>query len=246
MDRDVSHDLPHATSEQAFDERVTKRISSSPPIRNLEMIGSRPETPSTTTQIFSTLANSEVTVGGSANWSSVGRDQYNYNYTLNSPDPLEDILRRIESRFAHDCRQQTTLATDKPSSEIIEELCAWALPKLGPNEGREPSVCWLRGSADMGRSTAAALIATKSEDEGTLASSFFFSKDDPDLNHPRHLVHAIAHGLGSLSEDLRQLINDAIRSRSRRLSASLEAQFLHLVARPLLQWKASGGFDLNA
>ncbi|KAL0060394.1 hypothetical protein AAF712_012809 [Marasmius tenuissimus] len=118
----------------------------------------------------------------------------------------------------------------------MDELSAWVSSKPEIS-GAGTRVCWLRGSPRVSTLATAALVAAKYKDEGTLACSFFFSREDPEINHPRHLSLAIAHGLASYSEDLQRLINDTIQSQPRLLAASMETQFSQLVARPLLQGK---------
>ncbi|KAK1219866.1 hypothetical protein PQX77_017389 [Marasmius sp. AFHP31] len=120
----------------------------------------------------------------------------------------------------------------------MDEISAWVCSKPETNRS-DPRVCWLRGSPIVSTTSTAALVAAKYMNAGTLACSFFFSREDPEINHPRYFALAIAHGLASSNEDLQQLINDTIRLQPRLLGASMEAQFAHLVARPLLQGKAS-------
>ncbi|KAJ8076011.1 hypothetical protein PM082_021993 [Marasmius tenuissimus] len=121
----------------------------------------------------------------------------------------------------------------------MEELSTWARSKPEANGGN-PRVCWLRGSPRVSTSATAALMAAKSKSEGTLACSFFFSREDPGLNHPRHLALAIAHGLASYSEDFQKLIDCIILSRPQLLSAPMKEQFFHLVTQPLLQQNRRG------
>ncbi|KAK1235511.1 hypothetical protein PQX77_001258 [Marasmius sp. AFHP31] len=121
----------------------------------------------------------------------------------------------------------------------MDELSTWVHSRPGTNGGNT-RVCWLRGSPRVSTSATAALVAAKSKNEGTLACSFFFSGDNPELNHSHYFALAIAHGLASYSEDLQRLINGIIRSRPQLLDATMEEQFAHLVTQPLLQWNAPG------
>ncbi|KAK1229985.1 hypothetical protein PQX77_006938 [Marasmius sp. AFHP31] len=190
-----------------------------------------------TTTGFSVLADaSDVQFVGSTNFSHVEGDQYNNYNAPSEPDRLEEILSRIDFSFSYDCRRQASTPRIA-EGKILEELKAWA---LSSSDGDINSrLCWVRSPRRAGKSDTAAAVAKFCDEQGRLAASFFFSKKDPNRNNPRYLIPAIAHGLALVDSNLRELIYSAIRAKPRILSTTLDAQFEHLVSRPLLQWRST-------
>ncbi|KAL0059421.1 hypothetical protein AAF712_013810 [Marasmius tenuissimus] len=210
----------------------------------------RPEAPSTRQKI-TTLANaSHVEFKGSPNLNSVGGNQYNYHNVSGEPDPLKQFLEQTDFAFYYDChgRHQSypSGSTLSRSSEIqvAEDLKAWACPDSDNNE-KESRVLWLRGSAGTGKSTIAALLAKLCDEQSEPTANFFFSRSNPNLNHSRFLVPALAHGLISSYPDLAPLVHKSIRDKHQVLKADLDSQFQQLIAQPLLQLKAAGGPDIR-
>ncbi|KAF9260966.1 hypothetical protein L218DRAFT_831406, partial [Marasmius fiardii PR-910] len=118
--------------------------------------------------------------------------------------------------------------------EVLGELLKWA--QSGPSLLRKASgVRWLRGSAGTGKSAIAQTLAEKCGNE--LLATFFFSRADPNRNHPQFLALAIAHGIATAIPRLRSNIIHAVQHKPQLLQASLEAQFTALVIKPLLSWK---------
>ncbi|KAK1234640.1 hypothetical protein PQX77_002154 [Marasmius sp. AFHP31] len=208
----------------------------------------RPEPPSTSIRPnFTTLANaSHVNFKGSPNLNSVGGNQYNYHNFPSEQDPLKQILEEIGFAFYYDChgRHQSyppgSTLSRAFKTQVTEELMTWALPN-SDNDEEQPKVLWLRGSTGTGKSTIAARLAKLCDDQSELAANFFFSRFNPNLNHPRFLVPALAYGLISSYPDLRDLVYKSIREKTRVLKADLDSQFQQLIAQPLLQWRAAAG-----
>ncbi|KAK1225239.1 hypothetical protein PQX77_011840 [Marasmius sp. AFHP31] len=98
-------------------------------------------------------------------------------------------------------------------------------------------ICLLAGPAGAGKSFIAMTIAESCEEEGLLASSFFFFRYDSKRNNPDALVLTIAHGLVSTIPLLRSHIEERISRDPTILEAGLEAQFRELVFQPLLIYK---------
>ncbi|KAF9260957.1 hypothetical protein L218DRAFT_827068, partial [Marasmius fiardii PR-910] len=120
--------------------------------------------------------------------------------------------------------------------EVLGELLKWAQSRPTLFLRKVSGVCWLRGSAGVGKSAIAQTVAERCENKELLAS-FFFSRTDPDRNNPKFLVLAIAHGISTAIPSLRNTINRAIKDKPQLLQASLESQFKALVVKPLLSWK---------
>ncbi|KAF9259438.1 hypothetical protein L218DRAFT_838813, partial [Marasmius fiardii PR-910] len=99
-----------------------------------------------------------------------------------------------------------------------------------------PSICWLRGSAGIGKSAIARTFAEMCEGK-ELLGTFFFSRADPNRNNPRYLVLAIAHGITTGIPGLRKTVVQVVQRRPEILQASLEVQLQKLVIEPLLKWR---------
>ncbi|KAF9258428.1 hypothetical protein L218DRAFT_838255, partial [Marasmius fiardii PR-910] len=117
--------------------------------------------------------------------------------------------------------------------EILEDLLQWA--RSCPSQ-EVPGVCWLRGSAGVGKSAIAQTVAERCEGKGLLAS-FFFSRTDPNRNIPKYLALAIAHGITTAIPALRPSILQKIQDTPEILHMTLKDQFNTLVAKPLLKWR---------
>ncbi|KAF9259166.1 hypothetical protein L218DRAFT_933992 [Marasmius fiardii PR-910] len=95
-----------------------------------------------------------------------------------------------------------------------------------------PQVCWLSGSAGVGKSAIAQTISEECEQDRKLVASFFFSRNDAKRNIPTYLFLVIAYGLASSIPELRASIGLAIQSNPAILHHSLEHQFTELIAKP--------------
>ncbi|KAF9264443.1 hypothetical protein L218DRAFT_844896, partial [Marasmius fiardii PR-910] len=118
---------------------------------------------------------------------------------------------------------------------ILKELLeGWARTKLF---GDVSPVCWIRGSAGMGKSAIAQTIAERCDGKELLAD-FFFSRADPNRNNPRYIVLAIAHAITTTIPLLHNPIMGVIKSSPQILQADLETQFRHLVVKPFQRWRS--------
>ncbi|KAK7037292.1 hypothetical protein VNI00_011283 [Paramarasmius palmivorus] len=93
-------------------------------------------------------------------------------------------------------------------------------------------IYWLYGPVGAGKSAIAQSLAEVGQEEGYLASSFFFSRQDPKRNTAHPLFLTIAYGLANSIPELRDLIEHAIRENPDLLQASLEEQFQRLIVEP--------------
>ncbi|KAF9263195.1 hypothetical protein L218DRAFT_831388, partial [Marasmius fiardii PR-910] len=115
---------------------------------------------------------------------------------------------------------------------ILEDLFQWA--HTSPSE--ISGVCWLRGSAGVGKSAIAQTVAERCEGNNLLVS-FFFSKTDPNRNTSKYLVLAIADALMTAHPTLSDSILQVVNSSPAILHMTLEAQFRALVVEPWLKWR---------
>ncbi|KAF9261311.1 hypothetical protein L218DRAFT_838606, partial [Marasmius fiardii PR-910] len=93
-----------------------------------------------------------------------------------------------------------------------------------------PPVCWLSGSAGVGKSAIALTVAKECEKDGLVASSFF--RSGPNRNNPRFLILSIAHGIGTSRPDLKDLIDQRVAADPKILEAALEDQYKELILSP--------------
>ncbi|KAF9260964.1 hypothetical protein L218DRAFT_871320, partial [Marasmius fiardii PR-910] len=151
---------------------------------------------------------------------------------------IEEVLARINYSYRHNAHARFPYpkCSEGTREEVLAELLKWAQSSPTLLLRKVSGACWLRGSAGVGKSAIAQTVAEKCEKKELLAS-FFFSRVDPNRNHPRYLVLAIAHGISISIPSLRNSINRAIKNRPQLLQASLEAQIEALVVKPLLSWK---------
>ncbi|KAF9255815.1 hypothetical protein L218DRAFT_835799, partial [Marasmius fiardii PR-910] len=108
---------------------------------------------------------------------------------------------------------------------ILQNLLGWA---RGNPLGNIAPVCWIRGSAGMGKSAIAQTIVERCDHKELLAD-LFFSRADPNRNNPRYLVLAIAHAITTVIPLLCSPIKRVIKSSPQILQADLETQFRYLV-----------------
>ncbi|KAK1233342.1 hypothetical protein PQX77_003507, partial [Marasmius sp. AFHP31] len=130
---------------------------------------------------------------------------------------------------SHNAEQQYERGECLPGTrkEVIRIIWEWILAK-----GKELPICWLSGTAGVGKTAIAITIAKKCEREGCLVSSFFFFRSDPRRNSPSALVHIIAHGLVVNNPSCRVSIHQRISNDPTILGARIEEQFQELVVKP--------------
>ncbi|KAK1216558.1 hypothetical protein PQX77_020804 [Marasmius sp. AFHP31] len=152
----------------------------------------------------------------------------NINYTASHPfKNLVDAVAGVGA--SHNAEQQYERGECLPGTreEVIRIIWEWILAK-----GKELPICWLSGTAGVGKTAIAITIAKKCEREGRLVSSFFFFRSDPRRNNPSALVHIIAHGLVVNNPSCRVSINQRISNDPTILDARIEEQFRELVVKP--------------
>ncbi|KAK1216868.1 hypothetical protein PQX77_020489 [Marasmius sp. AFHP31] len=153
----------------------------------------------------------------------------NINYTAVS-HPFKTLVDAVMGVGAsHNAEQQYSRGECLPGTrkEVIRIIWEWILAK-----GTELPICWLSGTAGVGKTAIAITIAKACEQEGRLVSSFFFFRSDPRRNNPSALVHIIAHGLVVNNPSCRVSINQRISNDPTILDARIEEQFRELVVNP--------------
>ncbi|KAK1217732.1 hypothetical protein PQX77_019604 [Marasmius sp. AFHP31] len=127
---------------------------------------------------------------------------------------------------SHDAEQQYERGECLPGTRkrVIRVIWEWIL-----SQGKELPICWLSGTAGVGKTAIAMTVAKACKEEGRLVSSFFFFRSDPRRNNPSALVLTIAHGLVVTNSSCRVSINQRISDDPTILEARIEEQFRELV-----------------
>ncbi|KAJ3755388.1 hypothetical protein EV360DRAFT_49819, partial [Lentinula raphanica] len=110
---------------------------------------------------------------------------------------------------------------------ILRRLTRWIA-----DTRRDTQLCWLYGSAGVGKSSVAQTIAERFEQAGMLAASFFFWRSDTARNNVRRLIPTLAFQIAVSIPTLRPAITSAVETNFMVLDASLETQFQELILRP--------------
>ncbi|KAJ8079643.1 hypothetical protein PM082_011230 [Marasmius tenuissimus] len=166
-----------------------------------------------------------------------GRDQNinNHFYSTNASPAYERLVSAVAGVGAsHKAEQQFERGRCLPETRVqaLGMIHDWRSSK------QQHPICWLSGAAGVGKSAIAMTVAPACENEGVLASSFFFFRSDPRRNNPAALIPTIAHGLTSTTPLLRDHIEQVISRNPTILEDTLEAQFRELVVEPILTWSA--------
>ncbi|KAK1228267.1 DNA-dependent RNA polymerase II, partial [Marasmius sp. AFHP31] len=130
---------------------------------------------------------------------------------------------------SHNAEQQYSRGDCLPGTreEVLRIIWEWIL-----SQRKELPICWLSGTAGVGKTAIAMTVAKGCQKEGRLVSSFFFFRSDPKRNNPSALVLTIAHGLVVTNSSCRVLINQRISDDPTILEARIEEQFRKLVVEP--------------
>ncbi|KAK1226081.1 hypothetical protein PQX77_010948 [Marasmius sp. AFHP31] len=169
---------------------------------------------------------------GNFSVTNIGHDLVqNFTTTVN---PHKTLWNRVASVGAsHTSEQQYSRGQclDGTREEVLRVIREWILSK-------DPSfpICWLSGTAGVGKSSIAMTVAKYCEKD-ELVASFFFFKSDPMRNNPSVLVLTIALGLVENIPSHRAFINGKISERPTILEAKVEDQFQELVLKPTLRRK---------
>ncbi|KAK1218094.1 hypothetical protein PQX77_019253 [Marasmius sp. AFHP31] len=159
------------------------------------------------------------------------------NITTADPYPhLKSLYDAVAGVGAsHTSEQQYTRGTclQGTREDALGDIYSWS------SDETSPPVCWLSGTAGVGKSAIAMTIAKSLENDG-LVASFFFFRPDPKRNNPSALMPTIALGLASKTSSLRTFIDRRVTRDPTILDASLEDQFRELVLKPSMQTKQSG------
>ncbi|KAJ8090508.1 hypothetical protein PM082_002396 [Marasmius tenuissimus] len=178
------------------------------------------------------IQNHQTGSGLQNNYNAAGTQNISFVNSFNTAasNPLKALWDAITGVGAsHDAEQQYDRGECLPGTreEVLRIIWEWILS----NE-REFPICWLAGTAGVGKTAIAITIAKECERKGRLVTSFFFFRSDPRRNNPSALVLTIAHGLVVTNPPCRILIDQRILDNPKILEAQMEDQFRELVMKP--------------
>ncbi|KAK1233563.1 hypothetical protein PQX77_003278 [Marasmius sp. AFHP31] len=132
---------------------------------------------------------------------------------------------------SHTAKQQCSRGACLEGTRVValKSLDEWR------NDKKDHPICWLSGAVGAGKSAIAMSVAKSCEEEGLLASSFFFFRSDPNRNNPSALALSIAHGLVSTIPFMRSPIERRVSKDPGILEAELDRQFHKLILEPTLE-----------
>ncbi|KAL0072848.1 hypothetical protein AAF712_000611 [Marasmius tenuissimus] len=176
------------------------------------------------------------TGAGDLNVNNIGHDLVQ-NFTTTVSNPHEALWRTVAAVGAsHTSEQQYTrgMCLEGTRQEALGDIHTW-------RTSGDPSrpICWLFGTAGVGKSAIAMTVARACEEDG-LVASFFFFRSDPKRNNPSALMPTITLGFRSKFPSLRTFIDERIHRDPSILEANLEDQFRELVLKPSLHMKQLG------
>ncbi|KAJ8072312.1 hypothetical protein PM082_015871 [Marasmius tenuissimus] len=178
------------------------------------------------------------------NVNNIGRDFVQNINTPNSHPHLKSLYAAVTGVGAsHTSKQQFARGKclEGTRREALGDIHRWRV-------SRDPShpICWLSGTAGIGKTAIAMTVAEACEEDG-LVTSFFFFRSDSRRNNPDALVPSIAVGLISKIPLLQAFVDQQISRDPTILDADLEHQFRELVLKPSLEarWLESEGGQLH-
>ncbi|KAJ3964673.1 hypothetical protein EV361DRAFT_873817, partial [Lentinula raphanica] len=148
------------------------------------------------------------------------RDEFRGLYLLYQSMAISAVLNSETSYPPAKCHEGTREA-------ILSRLTDWIT-----DTGWDTQLCWLYGSAGVGKSSVAQTIAERFRQGGKLAASFFFWRRDPIRNNVKRLVPTIAFQIAIAIPVLRAAITAAVEANPMILNDFFETQFQELILRP--------------
>ncbi|KAG7094211.1 hypothetical protein E1B28_006663 [Marasmius oreades] len=184
---------------------------------------------STTNHMFHGMQYSTINGGEFYN---VGHDLVrNFHTTAANPQrTLWDAIAGVGASYNSALQFDRGSCLPGTREAVLRDIHEWSSSE---SDSSKP-VCWLSGTAGVGKSAIALTVAKSCAENNRLAASFFFFRSDPKRNNPSSLMLTIAHGLVTTIPSLRPIIEQKIATDPRILEANLDDQFRELVVLPLL------------
>ncbi|KAK7033650.1 hypothetical protein VNI00_012650 [Paramarasmius palmivorus] len=172
--------------------------------------------------------------GGAHN--TVYGNQYNNTY-YSSRDDATQILQKLADQAAinacHDAEARYPQPNCHPNTRVktLNSLDEWIRDRDG-----HIRVCWVNGSAGVGKSAIAQKVSEDHPDQ--LCGAFFFSRNDPSRDKLNPFVATLAYQCcttGQLKDIVGPMILAVIRSHPNIFRTSAENQFQKLLLEPFSQ-----------
>ncbi|KLO10629.1 hypothetical protein SCHPADRAFT_509171 [Schizopora paradoxa] len=146
---------------------------------------------------------------------------------------LEKLIREDARTAAADYQRKVEYCHDKTCERMLSKIRGWA-NNVQANEGQ---VFWLSGLAGTGKSTIAKTIARWADEQGILASTYFFSRDDAKLSESSLLIPKIAFDITEFDPLAKEIVAGVLKKDRRVVytSETIEKQFQSLLAQPLAE-----------
>jgi hypothetical protein len=123
--------------------------------------------------------------------------------------------------------EQKPQCLSKTRVDLLQQLKEW-----GENPGGA-CIFWLNGIAGTGKSTIARTVSHNLADQKRLGASFFFSRNQGDLNHAGKFFTTIAVQLTNAITAVKPYVCDAIAKHPNIAQQGLSEQWKHLIFQPL-------------
>ncbi|KAK1224686.1 hypothetical protein PQX77_012433 [Marasmius sp. AFHP31] len=155
------------------------------------------------------------------------------HFNTTTPNPhktLWDAVFGIGASHTAEQQFERGQCLEGTREEVLRVILEWIASKKC-----SLPICWLSGTAGVGKSAIAMTVAKSCEGKG-LVASFFFFRSDPKRNNPSALMVTISHGLVvNMPIGARTHINQRISDNPTILEARMEDQFRELVLKPSLR-----------
>jgi hypothetical protein len=109
---------------------------------------------------------------------------------------------------------------------VLDDIETWVRSSSGP------CVFWLNGLAGTGKSTIAATVCERLDEQHLLGASFFVSRQQADTRDAQGIVRSIAHELASRNRLISEALCATLRDSSVSVSRSLDKQIADFVTKP--------------
>ncbi|KAG8717076.1 hypothetical protein FRC09_014771 [Ceratobasidium sp. 395] len=110
----------------------------------------------------------------------------------------------------------------------IDDILAWS-----HDFDSSQRLLWVHGFAGLGKSSIAASICKRLEEQDMLAASFFCKRDDPAQRDARCVLNTIVHGLAMKCSAYKQAVVKAIQGDSQICTGHMQRRYTSLVEEPL-------------
>jgi hypothetical protein len=143
-------------------------------------------------------------------------------------DALLNTLPRVP-QARYDAINGITGCLNDTRTTLLHEINTWA----SNVDLNEPRIYLLSGLAGTGKSTIALTVAENLRKRGSLAATFFFSRDNFDRSQSTKLFSSLAHQLSLFDPTFGKFVADALKSDPDLASTSIQTQLKELIIKPL-------------